>query len=58
MVLFDPNRGLHLANSKIQCLEILLELANHTSADTVLDRILPYIVSALISNNFNMLLKT
>ncbi|XP_054259125.1 phosphoinositide 3-kinase regulatory subunit 4 isoform X2 [Macrosteles quadrilineatus] len=37
-------RGLHLANSKIQCLEILLELATHTSADTVLDRILPYIL--------------
>uniref|UniRef100_A0A1B6KTS4 non-specific serine/threonine protein kinase n=1 Tax=Graphocephala atropunctata TaxID=36148 RepID=A0A1B6KTS4_9HEMI len=37
-------RGLHLANSKIQCLEILLELASHTSADTVLDRILPYIL--------------
>ncbi|XP_046685549.1 phosphoinositide 3-kinase regulatory subunit 4-like [Homalodisca vitripennis] len=37
-------RGLHLSNSKIQCLEILLELASHTSADTVLDRILPYIL--------------
>lgn len=40
-------RGLHLANSKIQCLEVLLELANYTCADTVLDRILPYIVSEI-----------
>lgn len=37
-------RGLHLSNSKIQCLEILLEIAAHTSAETVLDRILPYIL--------------
>ncbi|KAK9511150.1 hypothetical protein O3M35_005765 [Rhynocoris fuscipes] len=37
-------RGLHFTTSKIQCLEILLELAAHTSSETVLDRILPYIM--------------
>lgn len=39
-------RGLHHCNSKISCLEILLKLAEHTSSETVLDRILPYIVSS------------
>lgn len=38
-------RGLHHAQSKLQCLEILLELAENTSDETILDRILPYIVS-------------
>ncbi|BES89107.1 phosphoinositide 3-kinase regulatory subunit [Nesidiocoris tenuis] len=37
-------RGLHFSNSKIQCLEILAELAVHTTSETVLDRILPYIM--------------
>lgn len=41
-------RGLHHCNSKISCLEILLKLAEHTSSETVLDRILPYIVSDLM----------
>ncbi|XP_014259628.1 phosphoinositide 3-kinase regulatory subunit 4 [Cimex lectularius] len=37
-------RGLHFSTSKLQCLEILAELSAHTSAETVLDRILPYIM--------------
>ncbi|XP_043489067.1 phosphoinositide 3-kinase regulatory subunit 4 isoform X2 [Polistes fuscatus] len=36
-------RGLHHSQSKLQSLEILLELAEHTSDETILDRILPYI---------------
>ncbi|XP_049778491.1 phosphoinositide 3-kinase regulatory subunit 4 [Schistocerca cancellata] len=36
-------RGLHYCTSKLQSLDILLELAAHTSAETVLDRILPYV---------------
>ncbi|XP_073986579.1 vacuolar protein sorting 15 isoform X1 [Rhodnius prolixus] len=44
-------RGLHFTNSKLQCLEILLELAAHTSSETVLDRILPYIMF-LIHDSF------
>lgn len=38
-------RGLHHSQSKLQSLEILLELAEHTQDETILDRILPYIVS-------------
>lgn len=37
-------RGLYHCNSKINCLEILLKLAQHTSSETILDRILPYIL--------------
>lgn len=37
-------RGLNHCNSKINCLEILLRLAQHTSSETILDRILPYIL--------------
>lgn len=36
-------RGLHHSQSKLQSLEILLELAKNTSDETILDRILPYI---------------
>lgn len=36
-------RGLHHSQSKLQSLDILLELAANTSDDTILDRILPYI---------------
>lgn len=39
-------RGLHDISSKLYSLEILLELASHASDETVLDRILPYIVSS------------
>lgn len=42
-------RGLHDCSSKLYSLEILLELACHASDETVLDRILPYIVSIKIS---------
>lgn len=35
--------GLHHSQSKLQSLEILLELAENTSDETILDRILPYI---------------
>lgn len=38
-------RGLHDCSSKLFSLEILLELASHASDETILDRILPYIVS-------------
>lgn len=38
-------RGLHHSQSKLQSLEILLELAENTSDETILDRILPYIVN-------------
>lgn len=38
-------RGLNHCSSKIHCLEILHKLAQHTSSETILDRILPYIVS-------------
>lgn len=43
-------RGLHHSQSKLQSLEILLELAENTSDETILDRILPYIVSILINS--------
>lgn len=45
-------RGLHHSQSKLQSLEILLELAENTSDETILDRILPYIVSILIGSLF------
>lgn len=38
-------RGLHHLQSKLHSLEILLELAKNVSDETILDRILPYIVS-------------
>lgn len=38
-------RGLHHSQSKLHSLEILLELAENVSDETILDRILPYIVS-------------
>lgn len=38
-------RGLHDCTSKLHSLEILLELAKHANEETILDRILPYIVS-------------
>lgn len=38
-------RGLNYCNSKIHCLEILRKLAQFTTSETILDRILPYIVS-------------
>jgi phosphoinositide-3-kinase regulatory subunit 4 len=37
-------RGLHHCTSKLQCLDMLLELAAHTSSETILDRILPYVI--------------
>lgn len=41
-------RGLHHSQSKLYSLEILLELAENVSDETILDRILPYIVSISI----------
>jgi len=38
-------RGLHLSTTKIQAMDVLLELSMYCSAETVLDRIVPYIVS-------------
>jgi phosphoinositide-3-kinase regulatory subunit 4 len=43
-------RGLHHSQSKLQSLEILLELADNTYEETILDRILPFIVSILFIN--------
>lgn len=37
-------RGLYHCTSKINCLEILHKLAEHTSSETILDRILPHIL--------------
>ncbi|EEB17192.1 Phosphoinositide 3-kinase regulatory subunit, putative [Pediculus humanus corporis] len=36
-------RALHHSNSKLQALEVLLELASHSSTENILDRIVPYI---------------
>ena len=38
-------RGLRYCITKLRCLEILQQLSKHTTSETVLDRILPYIVS-------------
>lgn len=43
-------RGLHHCTSRMQCLEILLQLAAHVNEETILDRILPYIVSKMLRN--------
>lgn len=37
-------RGLHYCETKTQCLEILRKLSVFSSSETILDRILPYIV--------------
>lgn len=37
-------RGLRYCITKLKCLEILQQLSMHTTSETVLDRILPYIV--------------
>lgn len=50
-------RGLHHSQSKLHSLEILLELAENVSDETILDRILPYIVSIkvpIFKNFFNI----
>jgi len=36
-----------LSTTKIQALDVLLELSTYCSAETVLDRIVPYIVSQI-----------
>lgn len=38
-------KGLHHCTSKLNCLDILLQLAENVSAENILDRIIPYIVS-------------
>ncbi|CRK88989.1 CLUMA_CG002618, isoform A [Clunio marinus] len=37
-------RGIYHCSSKINCLEILHKLAQHTTSETILDRILPFIL--------------
>ncbi|XP_077298369.1 vacuolar protein sorting 15 isoform X2 [Arctopsyche grandis] len=37
-------RGLHHCTSKLNCLDILYQLAEYASAETILDRIIPYII--------------
>lgn len=41
-------RGLKYCKTKLHCLEILQQLSMYTTSETVLDRILPYIVSVFI----------
>lgn len=41
-------RGLRYCITKLRCLEILHQLSMYTTSETVLDRILPYIVSELV----------
>lgn len=41
-------RGLHHCTSKLNCLDILFQLAEYASAETILDRIIPYIVFFII----------
>lgn len=43
-------RGLKYCKTKLHCLEILQQLSMYTTSETVLDRILPYIVSNIIQN--------
>lgn len=38
-------RGLQHCTTKLRCMEILQQLAEHSDSETILDRILPYIVS-------------
>lgn len=45
-------RGLHLSTTKIQAMDVLLELSKYCSAETVLDRIVPYIVSKINMLNY------
>jgi len=41
-------RGLKQSNTKIAALELLQKLSKYTTSETILDRILPYIVSAFV----------
>lgn len=45
-------RGLHHCTSKLYSLEILQLLCENTSSETILDRILPYIVSIILRTVF------
>jgi phosphoinositide-3-kinase regulatory subunit 4 len=49
-------RGLHHSQSKLHSLDILLELAENVSDETILDRILPYIVSIIFTNYENYII--
>jgi len=49
-------RGLHHSQSKLHSLDILLELAENVSDETILDRILPYIVSTVFTNYKNYII--
>jgi len=44
-------RGLKQSNTKIAALELLQKLSKYTTSETILDRILPYIVSAFVRND-------
>lgn len=41
-------RGLKYCITKLRCLEILQQLSMYTTSETVLDRIIPYIVRKMI----------
>lgn len=47
-------RGLDHCSSKINCLEILHKLAQHTTSETILDRILPYILNLALDGSANV----
>lgn len=46
-------RGLKYCKTKLHCLEILQQLSMYTTSETVLDRILPYIVSQFFLGYFS-----
>lgn len=47
-------RGLYHCNSKIYCLEVLQKLAQHTSSETILDRLLPHILHLTQDSSANV----
>lgn len=47
-------RGLKYCKTKLHCLEILQQLSKHTTSETVMDRILPYIVSEQFSLSYKI----
>lgn len=47
-------RGLKYCKTKLHCLEILHQLSMNTTSETVLDRILPYIVCSTICSVYGI----
>nr|XP_022913149.1 phosphoinositide 3-kinase regulatory subunit 4 isoform X1 [Onthophagus taurus] len=44
-------RGLHDCSAKLQCLDVMLELAKHANEETILDRLLPYMMHLTHDSN-------